>query len=173
MARRLGGGTRTIEANSFHATPIGIMLNAEKFAGDRSPRPPGPAAHTRHPPNVSPSIHRVSVPPGSHAPSVHLTPSAGGALRSDGRNGNYEFAEPPQFWRFLGWPRSGCERCREVNRSPRSSCPAGPAGGRLVSEESRSTRQEHSIAMLGSRQKDDDKLPIMDPFFSVSTGVVQ
>ena len=33
------------EDHSFHAPPIGIMLNAEKFAGDRSPRPPGAAAH--------------------------------------------------------------------------------------------------------------------------------
>ena len=36
------GGRGPFEVDSFHATPIGIMLNAEKFAGDRSP---GAAAH--------------------------------------------------------------------------------------------------------------------------------
>ena len=36
--RRLGGGGREpFEVDSFHATPIGKMLNAEKFAGDQSP----------------------------------------------------------------------------------------------------------------------------------------
>ena len=30
------------EVDSLHAPPIGIMLNAEKFSGDRSPRPPVP-----------------------------------------------------------------------------------------------------------------------------------
>ena len=45
-ARRLGG-RGPFEVDSFHAPPIGLMLNAEKFAGDRSPRPPprGAAAH--------------------------------------------------------------------------------------------------------------------------------
>ena len=42
-ARRLGGGGREpFEVDSFHAPPIGIMLNAVKFAGDRSPPPPVP-----------------------------------------------------------------------------------------------------------------------------------
>ena len=46
-----GGGRGPLEVDSFHAPPIGIMLNAEKFAGDRSPPrppvppPPGAAAH--------------------------------------------------------------------------------------------------------------------------------
>ena len=40
-----GGGERgPFKVDSFQATPIGIMLNAEKIAGDRSP-PPGAAAH--------------------------------------------------------------------------------------------------------------------------------
>ena len=52
-ARRLGGGGRgPFEVDSFHAPPIGIILNAEKFAGDRSPPysppPPGAAAHGNH-----------------------------------------------------------------------------------------------------------------------------
>ena len=33
-------GRGPFEVDSFHATPIGIMLNAEKIAGDRSPFPP-------------------------------------------------------------------------------------------------------------------------------------
>ena len=42
-ARRLGGGGRgPFEVDSFHATPIGIMLNVENIAGDRSPVPPVP-----------------------------------------------------------------------------------------------------------------------------------
>ena len=42
-----GGGRGPFEVNSLHAAPIGIMLNAEKFAGDRSqrPRPPGVTTH--------------------------------------------------------------------------------------------------------------------------------
>ena len=49
-ARRLGGGGRgPFEVDSFHATPIGIMLNAEKFAGDRSPVPPPPRCRRRCP----------------------------------------------------------------------------------------------------------------------------
>ena len=43
-ARRLEG-RGPFEVDFFHATPIGIMLNAEKFAGDRSPPPPGAATH--------------------------------------------------------------------------------------------------------------------------------
>ena len=55
-ARRLGGGGRgPFEVDYFYATPIGIMLNAEKFAGDRSPvpppPPPGAAAHAPPPPS--------------------------------------------------------------------------------------------------------------------------
>ena len=41
----IGGGGDEGHLNaidSFHAPPIGIMLNAEKFAGDRSPVPPVP-----------------------------------------------------------------------------------------------------------------------------------
>ena len=39
------GGQGPFEADSFHAiTPIGIILNAEKIAWDRSPLP-GAAAH--------------------------------------------------------------------------------------------------------------------------------
>ena len=34
-----GGGRIPFEVDSFHATSIGIMLNTEKFAGNRSPRP--------------------------------------------------------------------------------------------------------------------------------------
>ena len=37
-----GGGRGLFEVDSFHATPIGIMLNTEKFAGDRSPPVPPP-----------------------------------------------------------------------------------------------------------------------------------
>ena len=37
-----GGGRGSFEVDSFHATSIGIMLKAEKFAGDRSPVPPVP-----------------------------------------------------------------------------------------------------------------------------------
>ena len=36
----IGGGRRSFEVDSFHATSIGIMLNAEKFAGDWSPPVP-------------------------------------------------------------------------------------------------------------------------------------
>ena len=41
------GGRGPFEVDSFHAPSIGIILNAEKFAGDRSPRPhvPGSVAH--------------------------------------------------------------------------------------------------------------------------------
>ena len=35
-----GGGRGPYEVDSFHATPIGIMLNVEKFARDRSPPVP-------------------------------------------------------------------------------------------------------------------------------------
>ena len=34
-----GGGRGPFEVDSFHAMPIGIMLNSEKFAGDQSPPP--------------------------------------------------------------------------------------------------------------------------------------
>ena len=44
-----GGGRGQFEVDSFHAPPIGIMLNVEKFAGDRSLRPPGAAAHVLGP----------------------------------------------------------------------------------------------------------------------------
>ena len=37
----IGGGRGPFEVDAFHATHIGIMLNAEKFAGDRFPPPPG------------------------------------------------------------------------------------------------------------------------------------
>ena len=45
--RRLegGGGRGPFEVDSFHATPIGITLNAEKFAGDRSHPSPPPGCH--------------------------------------------------------------------------------------------------------------------------------
>ena len=33
-----GGGREPFEVDSFHAMPVGIMLNAEKFAGDRHRR---------------------------------------------------------------------------------------------------------------------------------------
>ena len=39
-----GGGRGPFEVDSFHALPIGIILNAEKCAWDRSPRPPPPGA---------------------------------------------------------------------------------------------------------------------------------
>ena len=39
-----GGGRGPFEVNYFYAPSIGIMLNAEKFAGDRSPPPPPPSA---------------------------------------------------------------------------------------------------------------------------------
>ena len=46
---RGGGGREPFDVDSFHATPIGIMLNA---AGDRypipPPPPPGAAAHDIH-----------------------------------------------------------------------------------------------------------------------------
>ena len=40
-----GGGGRgrgPFEVDCFHATPIGIMLNAKKITGDRASRPPPP-----------------------------------------------------------------------------------------------------------------------------------
>ena len=37
-----GGGRGQFEVDSFHSPPLGMMLNVEKFAGDRSPRPPPP-----------------------------------------------------------------------------------------------------------------------------------
>ena len=39
------GGRGPFEVDSFHAPPIGIMLNAEKFSGDRPPVPASAAAH--------------------------------------------------------------------------------------------------------------------------------
>ena len=35
-----GGGREPFEVDYFHAAPIGIMLNAEKFAGTGAPPPP-------------------------------------------------------------------------------------------------------------------------------------
>ena len=43
-AQRLGG-LGSFKVHSLHAMPIGIILNAEKLAGDQSPVPPGAAAH--------------------------------------------------------------------------------------------------------------------------------
>ena len=37
-----GGGRGLFEVDSFHATPIGLMLNTEKFAGTGPPVPPMP-----------------------------------------------------------------------------------------------------------------------------------
>ena len=49
-----GGGRGLFEVDSFHATPIGIMLNAEKIAVNGPPPPP--------PPPVPPPMVNLAVP---------------------------------------------------------------------------------------------------------------
>ena len=38
-----GGGRGPFKVDSFHATPIGIMLNADKFSGGQLSSPPVPS----------------------------------------------------------------------------------------------------------------------------------